>query len=57
MYKYIDWIKTYKINWDNLSENPNALHLLEQNQDKICWNYLYQNYHLYFLNCVLLIQH
>jgi hypothetical protein len=26
-----------KINWDELSENPNAIHLLEQNRDKISW--------------------
>jgi hypothetical protein len=25
------------INWDGLSVNPNAIHLLEANQDKISW--------------------
>ena len=26
-----------KIDWDMLSENPNAIHLLEKNKDKINW--------------------
>ena len=28
-----------KIDWDELSENPNAIHILEQNHDKIDWSY------------------
>jgi ribosomal protein L24E len=32
-----------KINWNNLSRNPNAIHLLEQNPDKINWNNLSRN--------------
>jgi hypothetical protein len=28
-----DWIDVDKINWSSLSENPNAIHLLEQNPD------------------------
>jgi hypothetical protein len=28
------------IHWDWLSENPNAIHLLEQNIDKIYWDEL-----------------
>jgi len=31
------------INWYNLSSNPNAIHLLEQNIDKISWNALSEN--------------
>jgi hypothetical protein len=27
-----------KMNWTLLSENPNAIHILEQNLDKIDWN-------------------
>jgi hypothetical protein len=26
-----------KIDWDNLSSNPNAIHLLEENPHKIDW--------------------
>jgi hypothetical protein len=29
-----------KINWFNLSSNPNAIHLLEANQDSIHWEQL-----------------
>jgi len=31
------------INWNALSRNPNAINLLEQNQDKINWNALSLN--------------
>jgi len=34
-YKLRDWIPLEKLNWDCLSENPAAIHLLEQNPDKI----------------------
>ena len=29
--------------WIDISRNPNAIHLLEQNQDKICWDTLSRN--------------
>ena len=32
-----------KINWDNLSLNPNAIDLLDKNQDKINWNFISSN--------------
>ena len=40
-----EWIDKNKINWDNLSwnENPAAIKLLEQNQDKINWEVLSGN--------------
>jgi hypothetical protein len=31
------------VSWNYLSLNPNAIHLLEQNQDKIDWKYLSSN--------------
>ena len=34
-YKVLDWIDINKLNWEELSRNQNAIHLLEQNQDKI----------------------
>ena len=37
----LDWYK--KIGFDNLSENPNAIELLEENPDKINWIYLSEN--------------
>ena len=33
----------YKINWSELSSNPNAIHLLENNMDKIKWRALSEN--------------
>jgi hypothetical protein len=32
-----------KICWDNLSSNPNAISLLEQNMDKVYWDNFYCN--------------
>ena len=32
-----------KINWDNLSKNKNAIHILERNLDKINWDNLSEN--------------
>ena len=45
IYKLLDWIDIKKINWVNLCQNsnPNAMHLLEQNQDKINWKILSEN--------------
>jgi len=37
MYKLRSWIDVNKINWDYLSENSNAIDLLEKNMDKINW--------------------
>ena len=41
--KLLDWINIDKINWNCLSANPAAIHLLEANQDKIDWIYLSVN--------------
>src|SRR5437764_13796078 len=38
-----DYIVDKNINWNRLSTNPNAIHLLEQNRDKIDWNWLSEN--------------
>ena len=35
MYKLHDWISIEKLQWQGLSQNPNAIHLLEKNMDKI----------------------
>ena len=44
-YKLRDWIDINKIDCDFLSSNPNpnAIHLLSQNLDKINWYYLSSN--------------
>lgn len=34
-YKLRDWVDISKINWCELSHNPNAIHLLEKNRDKV----------------------
>ena len=36
-YVLLDWIDIDKLDWRELSKNPNAIHLLEKNQDKIDW--------------------
>ena len=41
--KLLDWIPLDKLNWLSLSENPNAIHLLEQNICKINWYMLSGN--------------
>ena len=43
LYKLLDWIDIKKLSWYHLSENPNAIHLLEANQDKIRWPSLSKN--------------
>ena len=43
IYKLLDWIDINKLKWDMLSLNPNAIYLLEQNQDKINWTILSRN--------------
>jgi hypothetical protein len=42
-YELLDWIDEEKIDWGYLSENPNAIHLLEKNPKKIDWRYLSDN--------------
>jgi hypothetical protein len=32
-----------KLNWGWLSRNPNAIHLLEQNVDKVNWHIVFQS--------------
>jgi hypothetical protein len=36
-YKLKDWISLKKLNWEMLSENPNAIDLLKANPKKIVW--------------------
>ena len=38
-----NWIDKGKIDWRVLSCNPNAIHILEQNLDKINWCHLSEN--------------
>ena len=38
--KLLDWIDLDKLNWYGLSNNFNAIDLLEANQDKISWTNL-----------------
>ena len=41
--KLRDWIDIDQISWMWLSENPNAIQLLEKNFDKIDWGWLSRN--------------
>jgi len=41
--KFLNFVNQDKIHWKMLSENPNAIHLLEMNQDKINWMNLSRN--------------
>ena len=36
--KLLDWVLLDNLDWEILSQNPNAINLLEQNMDKINWN-------------------
>ena len=42
-YKLRDWIPIDMLDWASLSANPNAIHLLEANQDNIDWSVLSEN--------------
>lgn len=35
----LDWFDIDKIHWGNMSLNPNAIRILENNPDKIDWSY------------------
>ena len=35
--KLRNWIDENKLDWNNLSSNPNAIELLKENKDKIDW--------------------
>jgi hypothetical protein len=39
----LSWININNLKWAFLSENPNAIHLLEENPEKIDWKYLSEN--------------
>ena len=41
--KLREWIPVDRLDWKELSRNPNAIHILEQNLDKVCWSYLSLN--------------
>ena len=41
--KLLNWVDINKLNWDDLSSNPNAIHLLEANPMKINWYWLSRN--------------
>ena len=34
-YELHEWVNVDKVNWDILSCNPNAIHILEKNLDKV----------------------
>ena len=43
LYKFLDFIDINKVDWEFLSENPNAIPLLEKYPDNICWFWISQN--------------
>ena len=49
-YKLLDWINAEKINWNHLSLNKNAIHILKKNIDKIRWEYLSSNINIFELD-------
>jgi len=53
-YKFLDWANKDILNsfLNNLSRNPNAIHFLEQNLDKVDWDYLSGN-----PNAINLLEH
>ena len=50
--KYVlrDWIPIEKLDWPRLSSNPNAIELLEENQDKINWYWFSLNPSIFTLD-------
>ena len=42
-YKLCDWIPAHELDWSDLSLHPKAIHLLEENPDKIDWYCLSKN--------------
>ena len=44
MLKLRDWIDVNKLNWNHLSENPNAIDILKENKNKINWSKLALNH-------------
>jgi hypothetical protein len=48
--KLLDWVLLDKLDWKILSQNPNAIHLLEQNMDMIDWEELSKNSNAVHLN-------
>ena len=43
VWKLRNWIDIKKLDWHSLSFNPNAIEILEKNEDKIDWYYLSYN--------------
>ena len=41
--KLREWIQQDKVEWDILSQNPNAIPILENNLDKVNWFWLSRN--------------
>ena len=41
--KLRSWVEIEKLNWDLLSKNPSAIHLLANNLDYLNWNYVSMN--------------
>jgi hypothetical protein len=37
MLNFHNWVNVNKLNWDSLSENPNAINILKENKNKINW--------------------
>ena len=42
-YELREWVDTDKLNWKELSQNPNAIQLLSKNIDKVDWTCLSRN--------------
>ena len=47
IYKFKSFIDEDKIHWDRLCRNPNAIHILEANQDRINWATLSENTNIF----------
>jgi hypothetical protein len=42
-YELLDWINEEKLSWFGWSDNPNAIHVLENEPQRIRWNELSEN--------------
>jgi len=54
LYKLLDWIDINELSRYGLSQNPNAIHLLEKNLDKVYWSLLSQNPNIFELDLVFI---
>lgn len=54
MFKLRDFIRIDKVDWNLMSKNPNAIHLLEKNPRRVNWTIISQNPSIFELDYSLM---